>query len=83
MSASKVSLSIADDVLAEARTRAGRRELSAYVTEALRRRLQHERIAELLRQMDAEAGPVPEEYLEEARRLWRHRDVTPTQTRSA
>jgi len=39
MAMSKVSLSIEEDVLAEARERAGRRELSAYVSEALRRQL--------------------------------------------
>ena len=84
MGVSKVSLSIADDVLAEARSRAGQRELSSYVTEALRHWLQYERVGELLQQMEAEAGPVPDEYLEEARRLWPHRDADPsTHARSA
>lgn len=71
MSVSKVSLSIDEDVLAEARARAGHRELSSYVTDALRRQLQHDRIGELLAEMDATSGPVPDELLEEARRLWR------------
>jgi Arc/MetJ family transcription regulator len=53
MTVSKVSLSIEDEVLAEARERAGRRELSSYVTDALRRQLQHDRIAELLAEMEA------------------------------
>lgn len=84
MGVSKVSLSIADDVLTEARLRAGRRELSSYVTEALRRRLQYERVGDLLQQMDVESGPIPAEHVEEASRLWHHRDVEPqTQTRSA
>jgi Arc/MetJ family transcription regulator len=69
--ASKVSLSIDETVLAEARARAGRRELSAYVNAALRRQLQHDRLGELLAEMDAESGPVPEALIEEARQIWR------------
>jgi hypothetical protein len=59
------------EVLAEARIRAGRRELSSYVNEAVRRRLQHDRLAELLAEMEAESGPVPDEILTEARQTWR------------
>jgi hypothetical protein len=70
---SKVSLSIEEDVLNEARVRAGRRELSSYVTDALRRQLQHDRIGELLAEMEAESGPIPEALAEEARQLWRGR----------
>jgi len=68
---SKVSLSIEEDMLAEARERAGRRELSSYVTDALRRQLQHDRIGELLDEMEAESGPIAEDLMEEARRVWR------------
>ncbi len=68
---SKVSLSIDEEVLAEARARAGRRELSSYVNDALRRQLQRDRLAELLAEMEIESGPVPDEMTEEARRLWR------------
>ena len=70
MAVSKVSLSIEEEVLGEARERAGRRELSSYVTDALRRQLQHDRLGELLVAMEAESGPVPEELMEEARQLW-------------
>lgn len=66
-----MSLSIDEDVLAEARGRAGRRELSSYVNDALRRQLQQDRLAELLAEMDAESGPIPDEVMQEARRLWR------------
>jgi Arc/MetJ family transcription regulator len=72
---SKVSLSIDEDVLAEARARVGRRELSSYVNDALRRQLQRDRLAELLAEMDAESGPIPDEVMEEARRLWRGPDA--------
>ena len=70
MAVSKVSLSIEEDVLAEARERAGRRELSAYVNEALQRQLQHDRLGELLAEMETESGPISPELLEEARELW-------------
>ena len=71
MAVSKVSLSIDEDVLAEARARAGRRELSSYVNDALRRQLQRDRLADLLAEMDEESGPIPDDVMEEARQLWR------------
>ena len=71
MAIAKVSLSIHEEVLAEARERAGRRELSSYVTDALRRQLQRDRLADLLAQMEREAGPIAPELLKEARELWR------------
>jgi Arc/MetJ family transcription regulator len=79
---SKVSLSIDSHVLAEARQRAGHRELSAYVSEALARQLQHDRIGELLAEMEAHDGPIPTELMEEARQLWRSPDPV-TRRRSA
>lgn len=71
MAVSKVSLSIDEEVLAEARDRAGHRELSSYVNEALRRQLQRDRLGELLAGMDDESGPIPDDLLEEARKPWR------------
>jgi Arc/MetJ family transcription regulator len=77
----KVSLSIEEDVLVEARERAGRRELSSYVTDALRRQLQHDRLGELLVAMQAESGPLSDELLEEARQVWREPAVPSRQRR--
>jgi Arc/MetJ family transcription regulator len=71
MAVSKVSVSMDEGVLAEARERVGGRGLSSYVNDAVRRQLQHDRVADLLAQMDAESGPVSAELLEEARRQWR------------
>lgn len=71
MPVSKVSLSIEEGVLDEARERAGRRELSSYVTDALRRQLQHDRVGELLAAMEVESGSIPEDMMEEARQIWR------------
>jgi len=72
MAVSKVSLSIDEDVLSAARDRAGRRELSAYVNEALRRQLQRDRLVELLAEMGSESGPIPDDVMEEARQPWRN-----------
>ena len=77
MTVSKVSLSIEDEVLNEARQRAGRRELSAYVSRALSRQLQHDRLGELLAEMEQEAGPIPDDLMEEARKLWREPAAPP------
>lgn len=71
MAVSKVSLIIEEDVLAEARARAGRRGLSSFVNEALRQRLQHDRLRDLLAEMEAESGPVSDELMGEARKTWR------------
>ena len=70
MPAEKVSLSLDSAVLRKARQVAGRRGLSALVNEALRVRLQHERLRALLADMDSEFGPVPAAEMERARNTW-------------
>jgi len=82
MAVSKVSLSIDEDVLSEARDRAGRRELSSYVNGALRRQLQRDRLAELLAEMETESGPIPDDVMEQARQPWRNA-AAPKRRRSA
>jgi Arc/MetJ family transcription regulator len=77
-----VSLSIDEDVLSEARDRAGHRELSSYVNDALRRQLQRDRLGELLAEMDASSGPVPDDVMEQARKPWRNA-AAPKRRRSA
>ncbi len=70
MAIEKVSLSLDADLLSKARQVAGRRGLSALVNDALRIKLQHERLRVLLASMDVEFGPVPTQELERARRIW-------------
>lgn len=70
MSVAKVSLSLDEKVLAEARRRVGKRELSSYVSAALRRQLQHDRLRDLLVEMDEESGTIPPDLLDAARELW-------------
>jgi Arc/MetJ family transcription regulator len=70
MSVEKVSLSLDAELLARARRVAGRRGLSALVNDALRIKLQHERLRALLEDMDTEFGPVPAEEVRRARMTW-------------
>jgi Arc/MetJ family transcription regulator len=67
----KVSLSLDASLLAQARKIAGTRALSALVNDALRVKLQHERMRSLLAEMDEELGPIPADELERARKTWR------------
>lgn len=70
MPVEKVSVSLDEDVVTEARARVGGRGLSALVNEALRRHLQRERVTEWLQEQDAHFGEVPSELLDDARRIW-------------
>jgi len=70
MTAAKVSLTLDEEVVSSARRLAGPRGLSSYVNHALRRQLQHDRLTALLAELDAEAGPVDAQMMEEVRRLW-------------
>lgn len=63
-------LRIEEALVDEARSRVGEADLSGYISGALERQLQHDRIRELLRAMDREAGPVSAEIMDEVRRQW-------------
>jgi hypothetical protein len=66
----KVSLSLEEELLAEAREAVGNRGLSGYVNGALRQRLQHDRLAGLLADLEQEHGPVEPRVLAEVRQEW-------------
>ena len=68
--ARKVSVSMPEDLTAAVQQRAGRGKFSQYVTEAVTRQLELDLLAELSDLLAAEYGPVPEEYLAEARAAW-------------
>ncbi len=70
MATEKVSITLDEELLRAVRERVGGRGLSAYVNEALRRDLQHDRIRDFLAAMEEEQGPIPEEVMEEVRREW-------------
>src|ERR1700684_4387759 len=68
--ARKVSVSMPEDLTAAVQQRVGRGKFSQYVTEAVTRQLELDLLDELSELLDAEPGPVPEEYLAEARAAW-------------
>jgi Arc/MetJ-type ribon-helix-helix transcriptional regulator len=66
----KVSVSMPEGLTAAVQQRVGRGKFSQYVTEAVTRQLELDLLAELSDLLAAEYGPVPEEYLAEARAAW-------------
>jgi len=70
MPTAKISLTLEEDLIAQARTLAGSRGLSSYVNRALGRQLQHDRLAALLEELEREAGPIDAQVLEEVQRAW-------------
>ena len=70
----KVSVSMPEDLAAAIRERIGPGGFSRYVTEAVERRFRHDRLGDLLDELDAEYGPVPAEILQWAERQWPDHD---------
>lgn len=68
--ARKVSVSMPEDLTVAVQQRVGHGKFSQYVTEAVSRQLEKDLLAELSELLAAEHGPVPEEYLAEARAAW-------------
>jgi Arc/MetJ-type ribon-helix-helix transcriptional regulator len=68
--ARKVSVSMPEDLTAAVQQRVGRGKFSQYVTEAVTRQLELDLLSELSELLASEHGPVPEEYLAEARAAW-------------
>jgi hypothetical protein len=66
----KVSVSIPTELLDLARARTGPGGFSRYVTDAVQARLQHDLLGDLLDELEAEHGPVPEEVREQTRQMW-------------
>ncbi len=70
MRTEKVSLTLDEELLAEAREAVGSRGLSSYVNRALRQQLQHDRLAGLLAELEQEHGPIEPGVMEDVRRTW-------------
>ena len=68
--ASKVSVSMPEDLITSIRERTGPGGFSKYVTEAAQRQLRHDLLGELLEELLAEHGPIPDDLMEQARREW-------------
>lgn len=83
MSTTKVSLTLDESLVSEAREAAGSRGLSSYVNRALGRQLQHDRLHGLLEELDRELGPIDPETMEEVRSAWPGPDERADERRSA
>jgi post-segregation antitoxin (ccd killing protein) len=70
MATTKLSLTLDADLVHEAKQQVGQRGLSRYVSDALRLRLQHDRLSTWLAEAEARSGPLPPQALAAAERLW-------------
>ena len=70
MATEKVSLTLSSKAVREARKRAGKRGLSAFVDEALKIKLQGDRIQAWLDEADRIAGPIPDEISRKVEKEW-------------
>ena len=68
--ARKVSVSLPEGLTTAVQQRVGKGEFSRYVTEAVARQLELDLLAELSGLLEAEHGPVPEEYITEVGDAW-------------
>ncbi|MFF0307489.1 CopG family transcriptional regulator [Streptosporangium sp. NPDC004379] len=66
----KMSITVPADVAAELRVRAGRGNVSAYVTHALVRQLEHDRLGDLVTALDRIHDPVTDDEMAAARAEW-------------
>jgi hypothetical protein len=66
----KVSVSMPEELADAVRTRTGAGGFSRYVSEVVEREIRHERLGELLDELEAEYGAVPPEIREQTRRMW-------------
>lgn len=66
----KLSITVPAPVAEEIRARAGRGNVSAYVTQALIRQLEHDRLGDLVAELEEAHGPITDEELAAARAEW-------------
>jgi len=70
MATEKVSLTLEEELVAQAREAVGARGLSGYVNRALLHQLQSDRLGGLLDDLEREHGPIDPQVMEEVRRAW-------------
>lgn len=75
----KYSVSMPSDIAEEARRRGGPSGLSAFVTAAVTRALERERLREIVDAAEAEHGPITEDKIDEKRRILREAHAAPHQ----
>jgi hypothetical protein len=69
-STEKLSATVPRGLAAQIRERAGRGNVSAYVTEALLRQLERDRLGDLVAELEQEYGPITDEEKAAARAEW-------------
>ena len=70
----KVSVSLPRELIEAIRARTGAGGFSRYVSDAAQDRIRHDLLGDLLDELEAEHGQVPEEIRQETRRLWPDRE---------
>jgi predicted CopG family antitoxin len=70
VAATRITITIDEDVLDELKSRVGPGEVSSYVVEALRARLRKDPILELLDKLDEMYGPLTDEEIAEGEQWW-------------
>jgi hypothetical protein len=66
----KLSATVPKGLAAQIRERAGRGNVSAYVTHALLRQLEHDRLGDLVAELERIHGPVSDDEAVAARAEW-------------
>lgn len=66
----KVSVSMPEELAEAVRARTGSGGFSRYVADAVEERVRLESLDELLAELDAEYGPIPDEIRQQTRRTW-------------
>lgn len=66
----KLSVTVPEGLSAQIRERAGRGHVSAYVTHALLRQLERDRLGDLVAELEEIHGPVSDEEAAAARAEW-------------
>jgi hypothetical protein len=70
VAATRITITVDEDVLDELKSRVGPGEVSSYVVEALRARLRKDPILELLDKLDEMYGPLTDEQIAEGEKWW-------------
>ncbi len=70
MAATRITITVDEDVLSELKSRVGPGEVSAYLVEALRAKLRKDPILELFEKLDEMYGPLTDEEIALGRREW-------------
>jgi hypothetical protein len=74
VAATRITITVDEDVLDELKSRAGPGEVSSYVVEALRARLRKDPIIELLDKLDEIYGPLTDDQIGEGEQWLKEAD---------